>query len=171
MIAGAMGDIVLVRDQQPPRAELTAELKADGAFVLADLSRVFGVPDDGGRRGLAANYPLDVGPDSPGRVFDKVLRYRASAWDLVGRANYALSRRGYHTKLTVIHSGEGTFGDAGKASGLRFSITSGDLTRPGEGNFRLSGYLPDGQRTVRPRSRNQLGGAGSPHLPADLFPW
>lgn len=45
---------------------------------------------------------------------------------------------------TVIHSGEGTFGDARKASGLRFSIASGDLTRRGEGNFRLTGYLPGG---------------------------
>jgi hypothetical protein len=135
--------VVLVRAQRPSRAELTAELRADGAYVLADLSRAFGEPEDGGRRGFAVNdYPLGVEPDSPDRVFDQALLYRAAAERLIPRVNQALSERGYHTDITFLHSGEGTFGEAGKDSGIHFSSASSDLTPRGEGNFRLVGYLP-----------------------------
>jgi hypothetical protein len=146
LIAGAVGYVVFLRAQHPSRAELTAEVRADGAFVLADLSRVFGESDDGGRRGFAVHnmYPLDVEPDSPGRVFDRVLQFRGTGYEVISRVNYALSLRGYHTAITVIHSGEGTFGEADNASGLHFSSVSGETTGRGGGNFRLTGYLPGG---------------------------
>jgi hypothetical protein len=168
LIAGAVGYVVLLRAQHPSRAELTARLRADGAYVLADLSRVFGEPYEGGRRGLVVGYPLDVEPDSPGRVFDRVQLYRGAGYELISRVNYALSLRGYHTDITVIHSGEGTFGEAGNASGLHFSSVSGDLTERGEGNFRLTGYLPGGGCTAkRPDTCQALSLSGvRPRLPS-----
>jgi hypothetical protein len=168
LIAVAVGYVVFSRAQRPSRAELTAELRADGAYVLADLSRVFGEPDDGGRRGFAVHNPLDVEPDSPGRVFDRVLRYRGTGEQVIGRVNHALSLRGYHTAITVIHSGEGTFGEAGNASGLHFSSVSGGPFERGDGNFRLTGYLPGGGCTAkRPDTCQALSLSGvRPRLPS-----
>jgi hypothetical protein len=140
MIVGATAYIVFFRDRSPSRAELAERVRADGAYVLADLARAFGPPE--GAPGLKAPEPVGLDPATQRPVFDKVMRYRVMAYDLVGRAGYALGKRGYRTEISVMHSGEGTFGDARAASGAFFKITSGDLFPSGYGNLRVSGYLP-----------------------------